>query len=68
MPTEDAKLAAIFRAILSRSEGTLEEFVLNYMGDRRKAYRFIMDHPIVLDKMHADALIPYVGLIQEDDE
>ena len=68
MPTEDAKLAAIFRAVLSVSEGSLEEFTLYDIIPPRKAYRLILDHPIVLDRMHADALVPYVGVIQEDDD
>jgi len=60
MPTEERKLADIFKAVLSVSGGTLEEFEL-YGGERPViAYRFIMDHPVILDRMHAAALGEYL--------
>jgi hypothetical protein len=61
MPTESRNLSETFKAILSVSEVTLEEFTL-YGAERPvRAYRLVLDQsrPIVLDKMHAEALIPY---------
>ena len=60
MPTETRKLAEIMRAVLSVSGGTLEEFTLVGGARPQKAYRFNMDHPIVLDPEHAEALRPYL--------
>ena len=57
MPTEEHILANIFKAVLSVSGATLEKFTLH---PNRTAYRFNLEHPIVLDSQHAKILAPYL--------
>ena len=59
---DDKKLSRIFRAILSVPGVTIEEITLTGARRPTTAYRLNIDmqRPIVIDKMHADALEPYI--------
>ena len=34
---------------------------------RRRAYLLTMDHPIVLDTVHAEAILPYIDHVVTED-